>query len=63
MARCGPASVAFCFETRVRELKLAAPAFVESRELRQWCKENRNKSYIPEWLLEAWGISVNADEA
>jgi hypothetical protein len=49
------------FETRVRELKLTAPAFVESRELQRWCKENRNKSYIPEWLLEAWGMSVNAD--
>lgn len=54
--------MATAFETRAFELKLTAPVYVESRELRRWCKENRNKSYIPEWLLEAWGITVNADE-
>lgn len=52
---------ATAFETRALELKLTAPAYVRSRELRQWCKENRNKSYVPEWLLKAWGMSVNAD--
>jgi hypothetical protein len=42
-------------------LGLTAPAYVDSQELHQWCHANRNKCYIPEWLLKAWGITVNAD--
>jgi hypothetical protein len=53
--------MATAFEMRAFELKLTAPAYVESRELRRWCKENRNKYYIPEWLLKEWDISVNSD--
>ena len=56
-----PPAKATAFEMRASELGLTVSAYVESRELRQWCKENRNKSYVPEWLLQAWGMSVNAD--
>jgi len=24
--------------------------------LRNWCERNKNRCYIPEWLLEEWGI-------
>jgi hypothetical protein len=34
--------------------------YTYSRELRAWCKRNRNRVYIPEWLLEEWGITVDA---
>jgi hypothetical protein len=27
-------------------------------ELRRWCARNRNRVYVPEWLLEAWGMQV-----
>lgn len=57
-----PPALPSAFETRVRELSLTTPTYVECRKLRQWCEENRNKCYIPEWLLKAWGITVNADE-
>lgn len=46
---------------RVSELGLTAPTYVESQELRRWCQANRNKCYIPEWLLKEWGITVNSD--
>ncbi len=49
------------FETRASELGLTAPTYAESRELRRWCQDNRNKCYIPEWLLKTWGITVKAD--
>ena len=49
------------FELRVRELSLTVPRYSESPELRRWCKVNRNKCYIPEWLLKEWGITVIAD--
>jgi len=57
-----PASI-LCteFEMQARQLHLTAEQYVVSAELREWCKENRNRCYIPEWLLKAWNISVDAD--
>ena len=48
------------FELRVRQLQLTTETYAFSRELRAWCEENRNRVYIPEWLLEEWGITVDA---
>jgi hypothetical protein len=32
---------------------------VASRELKKWCKRNKDRWYIPEWLLKRWGMSVD----
>jgi len=48
------------FEMRVRQLRLTAGMYTSSAELRAWCERNRNRVYIPEWLLEEWGITVDA---
>jgi hypothetical protein len=45
------------FELQVRQLCLTADAYAASTELRRWCWENRNRFYIPEWLLEKWHIT------
>jgi hypothetical protein len=47
------------FELRVRQLQLTARMYTSSPELRAWCELNRNRVYIPEWLLEEWDISVD----
>ena len=47
------------FELRVRQLQLTARMYTSSPELRAWCEQNRNRVYIPEWLLEEWGITVD----
>jgi hypothetical protein len=31
--------------------------------LRAWCAENKNKRYIPEWLLKAWRLQVDTVQA
>jgi hypothetical protein len=49
------------FELQVRQLQLAPEAYVFSDQLRGWCERNRNRFYIPEWLLDDWGIAVDAD--
>ena len=49
------------FEIQVRELRLTPQAYVQSAELRRWCERNCNRCYIPEWLLDAWQIAVDAD--
>src|ERR1700736_6601594 len=39
------------FELRARHLQLTPEMYASSRELRTWCERNRNRVYIPEWLL------------
>ena len=57
-----PASV-LCteFEMQVKRLHLTREQYVASSRLRRWCEENRNRYYIPEWLLAEWGFQVTAD--
>jgi hypothetical protein len=47
------------FELQVRHLRLTADTYVFSPELRRWCQQNKNRFYIPEWLLGEWGITVD----
>ena len=47
------------FEKRARQLHLTPERYASSRELRTWCELNRNRVYIPEWLLAEWGIAVD----
>ena len=47
------------FELQTRKLQLNREEYVFSAELRRWCRENRNRFYIPEWLLDAWHITVD----
>jgi hypothetical protein len=47
------------FEMQVRQLRLTAETYVSSAELRSWCERNKNRVYIPEWLLDAWDIPVD----
>jgi len=46
---------------QVRQLQLTPETYVFSDELRIWCKSNRNRCYIPEWLLKSWDIPVDPD--
>jgi hypothetical protein len=47
------------FELRVRRLQLTPGTYASSVELRTWCKQNRNRIYIPEWVLKEWDITVD----
>ena len=47
------------FEMKVRQLELARHAYVSSTELKSWCERNRNRVYVPEWLLAKWRMSVD----
>jgi len=48
------------FELRARHLQLTPEMYTSSPELRIWCEQNRNRIYIPEWLLQEWDITVDA---
>jgi len=47
------------FEEQIQSLGLNEQNCVASDELRHWCERNKDRCYIPEWLLKRWGISVD----
>ena len=46
------------FEQQVKLLGLTNIQYADSAELRHWCDRNRNRVYVPEWLLKKWGMTV-----
>ena len=48
------------FEKKVARLGLSRTEYAGSAELKLWCERNRNRIYVPEWLLEEWGMTVEA---
>ena len=54
-----PPAAATEFEMQVRQLGLTTQTCADSIELRTWCEHNRNRCYVPEWLLGTWGIPVD----
>jgi hypothetical protein len=46
------------FEMQIAKLGLTKEGCIASRELRNWCERNKNRCYVPEWLLKAWAIAV-----
>jgi hypothetical protein len=45
---------------QVKRMGLTTREYITSVELKLWCEHNRNRVYVPEWLLEAWGMKVDA---
>jgi hypothetical protein len=48
------------FERVTRELKLQPDQYILSTQLREWARRNKNSTFIPERLLEAWGFEVES---
>ena len=53
-----PFTLPTAFELQVRKLGLDERTCAKSRALRLWCERNKDRYYIPEWLLARWGINV-----
>jgi hypothetical protein len=48
------------FERVTRELNLQPDQYIRSTHLREWARRNKNSTFIPERLLEAWGFEVES---
>ena len=48
------------FELQARQLGLTKQTYTASAQLRTWCERNKNRCYIPEWLLDEWKIDVDS---
>lgn len=46
------------FDAEVERLGLRKSEYVASAELKRWCDRNRNRVYVPEWLLQEWRMQV-----
>jgi hypothetical protein len=44
------------FEVQARGLGLTKQTYAGSAKLRTWCEQNKNRVYVPEWLLAEWEI-------
>jgi hypothetical protein len=51
-------AIATEFEIIVRQLRLIPEIYASSPELKRWCERNRNRCYVPEWLLKKWQMTV-----
>jgi hypothetical protein len=49
------------FEKEMRKLGLTQKTCASSSELRRWCERNKDRCYVPEWLLKEWGIDADVD--
>ena len=49
------------FDIEVARLRLKRQDYVASVPLKRWCDRNRNRVYVPEWLLVEWGMKVETD--
>ena len=46
------------FEIQVRQLRLHKHDYAASLQLRDWCLQNKDRCYVPEWLLDTWQMTV-----
>jgi hypothetical protein len=47
------------FEEAVKELQLQPDQYLHSTRLREWARRNMNSKFIPEGLLQAWGLETD----
>jgi hypothetical protein len=51
------------FEDQCARLELKTRIdIVMSRQLREWVLKNRNRRWVPEWLLNQWAIEVDVND-
>ena len=58
-----PASAPTAFELQAQQLGLTEEGYESSHHLRRWCEHNRDRCYVPEWLLKKWGMAVDPNVA
>ena len=52
-------ATATSFEEAVKELQLQPDQYLHSTRLREWARRNKNSKFIPESLLQAWGLETD----
>lgn len=50
------------FEKMTNEYKLTPDQYLQSSQLREWARRNKNSKFIPEALLKSWGFEIEAPD-
>ena len=50
------------FEGEVEKLGLLPEEYADSKELHKWCDANRYRKFVPEALLNTWGMYVDPED-
>jgi hypothetical protein len=50
------------FEKTASEYNLTPDQYLQSSQLREWARRNRNSKFVPEPLLKAWGFEIEAPD-
>jgi hypothetical protein len=58
-----PAPAPTEFELQAHRLGLTEDRYASSDQLRRWCEHNRDRCYVPEWLLKKWGMASDPNLA
>jgi hypothetical protein len=54
-----PPRLPTAFEEQIQKLGLNEQTCATSEKLKEWCKRNKDRCYIPESLLALWRIAVD----
>jgi hypothetical protein len=49
------------FEKIVRKLHLSPEQYIDSVQLKDWVRKNKDQRYVPSDLLKAWGFEAAGD--
>jgi hypothetical protein len=49
------------FEQIVRKLRLSPDQYLNSAQLKEWVRKNKDQKYVPSDLLKAWNFEVASD--
>jgi hypothetical protein len=49
------------FEEMVRKLRLSPEQYIDSVQLKDWVRKNKDQKYVPSDLLKAWNFEAASD--
>ena len=52
-----PAAAPTSFEEVVKKLGLSPDEYLDSPQLKDWVRKNKDEKYVPSELLKAWNIN------
>ncbi|HZW94332.1 MAG TPA: hypothetical protein VFF64_15380 [Candidatus Eremiobacteraceae bacterium] len=60
---CGPiVPVITEFERAVSAYNLSPEQYLQSPQLREWVRRNKNSKFVPEALLKGWGFEIEVQD-
>jgi hypothetical protein len=56
-----PTDTKSSFESFVASLGLTPDQYLNSKELKEWVRKNKDQKYVPQDLLKSWGFTASSE--